>query len=125
MPPRKRPTSAVTAPADLAAKKPANDLEAIREEVAAEPDGGIEYFAVPFANTVVRIKDFWDWPAYASDLLAVGRFTQAAREIVHADDFRTVWAQTNPTNRQVAAFIAEVEKVIGIPLATLLTSLSS
>jgi hypothetical protein len=122
MPPRKRATPAA-APADLAAKQSA--IQVLRDEVAAEPEGAIEYFAVPFAGTVVRVKDFMDWPAYANDLLAVGRFTQAIGQIIHPADFTTVWAETNPTNRQVIDFIREVEKVVGIPLLTLLTSLSS
>lgn len=126
MPPaRKR----ATPPASLTEKRAANavsDLDALRNEVTVESGAApIEYTAVPFAGTVIRVKDFWDWPALASDLLAVGRFTQAAGQIVHPDDFNTIWAKANPTNRQVAAFIGEVEKVIGIPLATLLTSLSS
>lgn len=125
MPPRKR----ATPPADLPGKRAANpdaDIEALRAEVAAEPDGTAEeYYAIPFANTSVRVKDFWDWPAVASDMLAVGRFTQAAAQIVHPDDFLTVWATANPTNRQVRDFMNEVEKVVGIPLQTLLTSLSS
>lgn len=121
MPPRKR----TSPPADLAAKKPATDIQALRDEVTAEPDGAIEYFAVPFAGTVIRVKDFLDWPATACDLLAVGRFTAAAGAIVHKDDFLTVWAEANPTNRQVIAFIGDVATVVGIPLQTLLTSLSS
>lgn len=124
MPPRKR----TNPPAGLSEKRPANDLDALREEVAAEPEAAPvkTYRVVPFAGTVVRIlDDFWEWPAVTSDLIAVGRFTQAAAQIVHPDDYNSVWAKANPTNGQVRDFVAEVEKVIGIPLTMLLTSLGS
>lgn len=118
-PPRKR-----TAPA----AKPATDIQALRDEVAAEQpvSAKTKYIAVPLADTVVRvIEDFWEWPAVTNDLIAVGRFTQAAGQIVHPVDFKTTWVAVNPTNGQVRDFMVEIEKVIGIPLATLLTSLSS
>lgn len=122
MPPRKR----TTPPAGLAAKKPANDLDAIRDEVATEPDGNRDtVFVVPLGNTTVRVKDFLDWPSSANDDLAFGRMTRWALKVLDGDDFEKVWAPMDPTNRQAIEFMRELEKIAGIPLGTLLTSLSS
>lgn len=120
MPPRKR----TTPPVDLAGKAPANDLQALRDEVATEPDASDGLFAVPLGDTTVRVKDFLDWPSSANDDLAFGRMGRWASKILHAEDFE-VWARMDPTNRQAIEFMREMEKITGIPLGTLLTSLSS
>jgi hypothetical protein len=132
MPPRAR-TSKATPPADLDAKKPANadaspDLDALRAEVRAESDSddGIEYLAVPLGNTTVRVKrDPLDWPGSANSYFARGLMTEWAQRVVHPDDFAQVWLPTDPTNRQIAAFIAEWEKISGLPLAQQFSLLSS
>jgi hypothetical protein len=127
MPPRAK--KAGSAPADLAAKRPAtvrrSGLDALRAEVAAElPDGGPRLHPVPFAGITVLVKDFWDWPAAANELLARGLIVQWASQVMPADEF-AAWAKINPTNRQAAEFIAAIEGVIGFPLGSWLTSLAS
>ena len=125
MPPRARK---VTPPPDLDGKTPANatsDLDALRAEVAAEPEGAADTLAVPLGDTVVRVKDFMDWPSSANEDLAYGRFTRWAAKVLDGDDFVKVWVPLDPTNRQVTSFLVDWEKISGIPLGTMLTSLTS
>jgi hypothetical protein len=122
MPPRKRTTPVAAAPADLADKQPANaDLDSLRAEVAADPDGDDGPKAVPLADTSVRIKAFLDWPVSANEELIAGRFTVWARKVLHGDDF-DVWVKVDPTNRQLIEFMTAVEKISGLPLGSLITS---
>jgi hypothetical protein len=125
MPPRARKAAA---PVDLNGKRPANairsDLDALRAEVAAElPEGG-PLHPVEFAGTTVLVKDFWDWPVEANELLARGFIVQWAQAVMPAEEF-AAWAKVRPTNRQAAEFMGVVEAVVGFPLGSWLTSLSS
>jgi hypothetical protein len=125
MPPRKRQALAVTAPADLADKQPANaDLDNLRAEVATEHDSDDGPKAVPLADTTVRIKAFLDWPVSANEELITGRYTSWARKVLHPDDFK-VWVKVDPTNRQLIEFLTDVEKISGLPLGSLITSSAS
>jgi hypothetical protein len=118
MPPRKR----TNPPADLVDKAPANaDLDNLRAEVAAEPDGDDGPRAVPLADTTVLVKPFLDWPVSANEELISGRYTAWARRILHGDDF-DVWTRIDPTYRQLIEFLGAVEKVSGLPLGSLVTS---
>lgn len=120
MPPRKR--AAATPPVDLADKQPANaDLDALRAEVASEPDGDDGPKAVPLADTTVLVKPFLDWPVSANEELITGRFTVWAKKILAGDDFE-VWTRVDPTNRQLIEFMTAVEKISGLPLGSLITS---
>lgn len=128
MPPRARKTAEAAAPADLNGKRPANatsDLDALRTEVANEASGTVGVLTVPLADTTVRVKDFLDWPSSANEDLAYGRLTSWASKVVIPEDFTKIWAPMDPTNRQAIEFMAEWEKISGIPLGTLLTSLTS
>ena len=122
-PPRKR----ATRPADLETKRAADaDLQALRDEVAAEPEADDDgFFAIPLGDRIVRVKNFLDWPSSANDDLAFGRMTRWALKVLDRDDFEKIWAPMDPTNRQAIEFMQQLEKITGIPLATLLTSLSS
>lgn len=93
------------------------DLDALRAEVGAEPDPADDTMIVPLAGTAVRVKHFLDWPASADDDLSVGRITAWARKILTEDDI-AVWTKMDPTNRQVIAFMADLEKVTGLPFAS-------
>jgi hypothetical protein len=128
MPPRPKKAASATAPADLNGKRPANakrsDLDALRAEVAAElPEGGLLH-PVEFADITVLVKDFWDWPVEANELLARGFIVQWAQAVMPADEF-AAWAKVKPTNRQAAEFMGAVEAVVGFPLGSWLTSLAS
>lgn len=116
MPPREKNT----APDDLGTKQPANsaDLDALRAEVAAEPDAADDTMAIPIGDQVVRVKSFLDWPASADDDMAEGRLTRWARKIIVADDFAAIWVPMDPTNRQVVEFITNLEKISGVPFVT-------
>ncbi len=116
MPPKKQ----VSPPADLSGKKPANatDLDALRVEVRAEADAPDDVFTVPIADTVVRVKHYLDWPVSADERLIAGRLHLWAEKVLEGDDYRTVWVPLDPTNRQVAAFIQDLEKITGIPFVT-------
>ncbi|MGI5247769.1 hypothetical protein [Dactylosporangium sp. CA-139066] len=112
-------TTPEAAPATTDGDKPDTaDLDALRAEVGAEPDAADDTAIVPLADTAVRVKHFLDWPASADDDLALGRITAWAGKILAEDDFAKVWAKTDPTNRQVIAFMADLEKVTGIPFAS-------
>ncbi|GAA2636910.1 hypothetical protein GCM10010399_82550 [Dactylosporangium fulvum] len=108
-------TAPATADADTSDR---GDVDALRAEVAAEPDAADEIEIVPFADTAVRVKHFLDWPASADDDLSFGRVTAWASKILAGDDFAKVWVKVDPTNRQVIAFFADLEKVTGIPFAS-------
>jgi len=125
MPPRKRAIPAAVAPADLVDKQPANaDLDALRAEVATEPDSDDAPKAVPLADTTVLVKPFLDWPVSANDDLIAGKFTAWVRKVLHGDDF-DVWTRVDPTNRQLIEFLAAVEKISGLPLGSLVASPNS
>jgi hypothetical protein len=117
MPPRIK--KAETPPADLAGKTPANggDLDALRAEVAAEPDTDDGIMVVPLGDTSVRVKHYLDWPTSADEYFIAGRLTIWAQKILHGDDY-TVWEKVDPTNRQTAEFIRALEKITGIPFVT-------
>ncbi|GAA0719851.1 hypothetical protein Drose_06145 [Dactylosporangium roseum] len=108
-----------TTPADTPDR---GDLDALRAEVATEPDAADETMIVPLADTAVKVKHFLDWPASADDDLALGRITTWASKILAEDDFAKVWSKIDPTNRQVVAFMADLEKVTGLPFASRLAS---
>jgi hypothetical protein len=116
MPPtaRKRTTRAAKATAD----KNGGNLEAVRAEVAAEPEGGDQPYVVALAGTSVKVKHFLDWPASGDDDLAAGRFTVWARKVLVGDDYTKVWQPMDPTNRQVIAFFSDLEAITGIPFVT-------
>jgi hypothetical protein len=125
-PPRKR----TSPPANLAEKQPANaapDLDTLRDEVAAETQGDEGIGAVPLGDSVVRIKDFMQWPTSANEDYAYGRFTRWAQKVLVEGDYQ-VWAGMNggtgPTNGEVVDFIRVAQEVTGFPLENLLTSLS-
>ncbi len=117
MPPR---TKKVDPPADLAGKKPANatDLDALRDEVRAEPDAPDDIYAVSVAGTVVRVKHYLDWPVSADELLIAGRIHKWAEKVIAGDDYRDVWVPLDPTNRQVGEFLRNLEEITGIPFVT-------
>jgi hypothetical protein len=125
MPPRKR----ATPPADLDGKQAANkpgDLDALRNEVRAEPDGERDgTLAVPLGDTIVRVKDFMDWPSSANEDIAFGRITRWAAKVLDGRDYERIWAPMDPTNRQAIEFMVSWEKLSGLPLGTFLTSLTS
>ncbi|MER7280419.1 hypothetical protein ABT369_38880 [Dactylosporangium sp. NPDC000244] len=98
------------------------DLDALRAEVAAEPDSADEPYVVAIGDTSVRVKHFLDWPASADDDLQAGRITAWAGKVLAGDDFTTVWANADPTNRQVIAFLTDLEQVTGLPFASRLVS---
>jgi hypothetical protein len=126
-PPRKRTPAA--APADLDGKKAANadsgDLDALRAEVAGEPDTEPDLFVVPLAGTSVRVKHWLDWPTSADELLVAGRLTLWAEKVLYGDDYAKVWTAVDPTNRQTAAFIRDLEKITGVPLVASAASSAS
>ncbi len=125
MPPRKK-VDAAAAPADLNGKKPANadsgDLDALREEVAAEPDADTWPKPVPIGGTTVLVKEYLDWPSSADELLIAGRLFKWAEKILAGDDYANVWVPLDPTNRQVGEFLLALEKISGIPFVTSLGS---
>lgn len=128
MPPRARSAKA-TPPADLDDKKPANatsDLDQLRAEVAAEPDGARDgVIPVKLGDTKVRVLDFMDWPASANEDIGYGRYSAWARKCLAGDDFVKVWAPLDPTNRQVMDFLVRWSEASGLPLGSMLTSLTS
>jgi hypothetical protein len=115
MPPRTK--KAETPPGDLAGKTPANgtDLDAMRAEVAAEPDAAADIMVVPIGATSVRVLHYLDWPTSADEYFIAGRLTIWASKILHGDDYAKVWEPLDPTNRQTAEFIQALEKITGIP----------
>lgn len=124
MPPRARKDAP---PSDLDAKKPANtDLGALRAEVAAEPEGARDgTLRIALGDTKVRVKDFMDWPSSANEDIGYGRYGAWARKCLAADDYTTVWAPLDPTNRQVMEFLVRWSEASGLPLGSMLTSLTS
>lgn len=124
MPPR---IKKATPPADLADKAPANgtDLDALRAEVAAEPDADDGVKVVPLGDTAVRVKHYLDWPASADELLIAGRLSRWAEKIVVPEDYAGVWQPMDPTNRQVVEFITSLEKITGIPFGVHIASPAS
>lgn len=128
MPPRARATSKTAPPPDLDGKKPANatDLDALRAEVAAEPEGARDgALVVALGDTKVRVKDFMDWPASANEDIGYGRYSAWARKCLAGDDFAKLWAPLDPTNRQVMEFLVLWSEASGLPLGSMLTSLTS
>ncbi len=105
------------------------DYDALRAEVAAEPEtqaaelpAGI--YAVPLADTAIRVKDLGDWPSSANEDLTAARFTRWARKVSYSDDDFLIWAKIDPTNKQVGAFLSDWEKISGLPLVSMLLSWS-
>lgn len=126
MPPRK---NAASKPDGLDAKQPANatsDLDALRAEVAAEPDGERDgTLAIPIGNSKVRVKGFMKWPSSANEDLGYGRYSAWARKALAGDDFVKVWAPMDPTNEEVTEFLVRWSEESGLPLGSMLTSLTS
>lgn len=117
-----------SAPDELDAKQPANgaDLDALRAEVAAEPQGARDgTLRIPLGNTKVRVLDFMDWPASANEDIGYGRYSAWARKALAEDDFAKIWAPLDPTNRQVMEFLVLWSEASGLPLGSMLTSLTS
>ncbi|GAA2346969.1 hypothetical protein [Dactylosporangium salmoneum] len=120
MPPRKRTASAATA----GAAKKKTDLDAIRAEVANEPDGGDQPhrgdqpYVVAIGDTSIVVKHFLDWPGSADDDLAAGRFGIWASKVLDGDNYAKVWKPMDPTNRQIIAFFGDLEVISGIPFVT-------
>lgn len=136
MPPTARKRAAK--PAELGSKKPANvappskdlagigdaqvdDLEALRNEVATDDP---LYTEVPFKDGKLRVREFLRWKASTTDLLAAGRFTLALSQIIHPDDFRTIYAPADPEIGDIIVFLRDMEQVTGVPLGMLLAPLT-
>lgn len=118
MPPRTK--KAETPPGDLDSKTPANgaDLDALRAEVSAGPDAAADVMVVPIGGTSVRVKHYLDWPSSADEYFIAGRLTIWASKILAGGDYTKVWEPLDPTNRQVAEFIKNLETITGIPFVT-------
>ena len=131
MPPRKK----VDPPADLNGKKPANadngDLDALREEVAAEdaPQAAADDKTwprpIPIGDAVVRVKHFLDWPLDSDEHLIRVDINSWAADVLAEEDFRTIWKPARPTLRQGLKFVKDVEVATGIPFAPHLDSLTT
>jgi hypothetical protein len=144
------PTATNTeAPADLAAKRAANDpdqtgqpdqvdtadLDALRAEVAAEPvgmpaaDDDTWPRSIPLGDATVRVKHWLDWELDGDKhLLAVDISSWAEGVLVNdetGDDFKDVWKPAKPTLRQGLKFVKAVEVATGIPFAPHLASLTT
>ncbi len=119
MPPRKKATAAAVAEtSDTKADTASGDLDALRDEVAAEDDNDVWPKPVPLGDPTVLAKHYLDWPGSADELLLAGRLTKWAEKILHGDDYATVWAPLDPTNRQIGEFLVALEKISGIPFVT-------
>lgn len=117
-----RKTAAKKAAAIKAIQEPPNDLDAMRAEVAAEPDAvEDETYVVPLAGTTVRIKNVLDWPLSCDDLLRAQMFNQWARKVL-VDEDRQVWEGVDPSLRVFAAFMKDLETISGIPFGLELVS---
>lgn len=139
MPPRKRAGAAV-APADLNGKMPANadsgDLDALREEVAAEtptpaPDDDTWPRLIPVGDVKVRVKHWLDWELDGDKHLLAVDISSWAEGVLFkdededVDDFKDIWKPAKPTLRQGLVFVKAVEVATGIPFAPHLASLTT
>lgn len=131
MPPRKK----VDPPVDLSSKKPANadsgDLDAMREEVAAEEthvpaaDDKTWPRPIPVGDVTVRVKHWLDWPLDSDRYLAAPDIASWAADVLADDDFEQVWKPAKPTLRQGLKFIRAVEVATNIPFAPHLALLTT
>ncbi len=131
MPANPRKSAAKSAAAKLAAPAAADpeaeatpDLDAFRAEVAAETGNTDDVYVVPLAGTTVRVKHVLDWPVSVDELLFAQRFTRWAEKVLVEDDW-PVWVETDPTLRQVVAFLNDLEKISGVPFGVQVTSPNS
>ncbi len=127
MPPRKKAVAAET-PAEQTADS--GDLDAMREEVAAETptpaaDDDTWPRPIPVGDVAVHVKHFLDWPLDSDRHLAVVDITSWARDVVVEDDFVNIWAPAKLTVRQGLAFVKAVEVATGVPFAPHLASLTT
>ncbi len=127
------PTAAGTeAPIDLASKRAANepdqtdtaDLDAMRAEVATEPETEDEDAwpkLIPIGDATVRVNHYLDWPLSCDKQFGSGQFEEWAQKIIvkdgTGDDFADIWVPADPTLRQTFAFIRAVEVATGVPFA--------
>ncbi len=105
----------LAAPAAAVELEKAGDLDALRAEVARNPDVADKPFAVPFMDTTVTVKAILDWPLSADELLAAMRFGPWAEKILDGDDYANVWVPADPTMRHLIKFVEDLEATTGIP----------
>ncbi len=125
MPPRKK-VDAAAAPADLNGKKPANadsgDLDALRDEVAAETpspaaDDDTWPRLIPVGDVKVRVKHYLDWTLDSEDAIRTVDIRGWAADNLADSDFVAAWLPAKPTLRQGLQFIQTVEVATGLPFA--------
>lgn len=70
---------------------------------ARTPDGPVPVPLRP--GVLIHVHPTWQWPWRAVEYLLAGRYQRWAVGAL-TDDSATTWARTDPTNRQVRAFLA-------------------
>lgn len=119
MPPRTKKTTPAATDVETVN---GSDLEAMRAEVAAEPETAANKtdisdkpFTVPFVDTEIRVKAILDWPVSSDKLLFASRFEEWAAKILDGDQLAEVWEPADPTLRQIIKFVGDLEARTGIP----------
>lgn len=138
MPPRRKAGAAAAASAELNGSKSeadSGDLNAMREEVAAEgaptpaPDDDTWPRPIAFGDVTVRVKHWLDWDLDSDKHLVSVDISSWAEGVLADDengnDFKDIWVPTKKTLRQGLAFVRAVEVATGIPFAPHLALLTT